>query len=136
MAMAPEVFAQLMQGVGLTIGQELRIGRGLREDTVDTKLLTRPRSFIGKPDEWPLWSMRFEALAGRVGFLAGLEECVKCDPATLAVADMREDRARESRLIYDVFVDLLEGRAAVLLRTCARGNGHAVWCKLKREFEG
>ena len=37
--------------------------------------------------------------------------------------------------LFDLFVETLNGRAALMLRVCEKGNGFQVWSRLHKEYE-
>ena len=112
---------QMVRGVGEAIGEAL--ARRLREDALDAKLLGRPPpAWDGSPEHWPAWSMRVESFAKRLGAVEEMVQAITGEASELNLADFSAEAAQRSQKLFDLFVETLNGRAALMLRVCEKGT--------------
>ena len=112
------------------IGSELAtvLADRLREDAVDSRLLARPPPrWSGDAEDWPMWSQRVEAFARRLHAETDLKQAQGQGPSLLALEYLDAEIQGKARRLYDLFTDTLYGKAALLFKTCERGNGLQVW---------
>ena len=143
--MDPAQVQQLIQGVGVSIGEQLNSGlrqqaqslaAALARENQTTILTTKPKSFSGKYEDWPVWSMRLMSSVRKMGYELYLVQAENEQPEDLTIATMTDPTKAAAVIVYDMLLDILENRAHVILKSCEKGNGFQVWCKLKREYEG
>ena len=110
-----EQMEQLVRSVGEALGEAL--ARRLREDTLDTKLLGRPPPrWSGDPAEWPARPVRVESFAKRLGAQEEMTQAITGEASELNLADFSAEAAQPSQILFDLFVETLDGRAALMLR--------------------
>ena len=107
-------------------------------ELVDTKLLTKPRSFGGKEEEWGSWSFKMLAYVGALDgemlkelMAASLEAVV----ANVQNSRMTTEGQERSRQMYYILILLLEGQALQVVKALPSGEGYRVWRTLQERYE-
>jgi DNA-binding protein YbaB len=98
-------------------------------ELVDTKLLTKPRPFGGKEEEWGSWSFKMLAYIGALDgemlkelMAASLEAVV----ANVQNSRMTTEGQERSRQMYYILILLLEGQALQVVKALPSGEGYRV----------
>ena len=94
-----------------------------------------PPRWNGNAGFWPVWSQRLESFAKRLQATDELTQAQEQAPDALALNDFSTESQNKARRLYDLFTDTLDGKPALIFKTCERGNGFQVWCKLRKEYE-
>ena len=109
---------------------------------LDTRTLGKPPNFSGKPEDWTMWSFKFETWASLLPMVRDksvdqiLDWSVSRDEDDLMLTGMDERLLQPSRTVYFMLAQLLEGRALAILRRTPRGEGLRAWKRMKAEYEG
>ena len=88
-----------------------------------------------------MWCFRFESWLGLLPEVGGnnlatyLEQAVLSEEAAIDEALRDHHAALASRTIFHILVQLVAGRALVIVRRTERGNGFLAWKQLKKEYE-
>ena len=137
-AQPPQPAATELETLVRGIGSELAtvLADRLREDAADSRLLGRPPPrWNGNAEDWPMWNQRLEAFARRLKAAEELTQAEDQEPTTLELTHFSEEAQNKARKLYDLFTDTLDGKPALIFKTCEKGNGFQVWSKLHREYE-
>ena len=94
---------------------------------VDLRGLGRPPTFGGKESEWQEFRFKLESL----GSLLGLERAMQVRDGSLLPA---EDRVK-SHFLYNLLVQICEGRALLLIRNVRNADGCCAWQRLVTEYD-
>ena len=79
--------------------------------------------------------MRVGSFAKRLGAVEEMAQAITGEASELHLADFSPEAAQRSQKLFDLFVETLNGRAALMLRVCEKGNGLQVWNRLHKEYE-
>ena len=109
---------------------------------LDLKTLGKVVSFNGKPEEWPIWSFKFECWLGLVPDIGSsnvadvMERAGNAvDVETLDMSTFGSEAKQVANSIYYLLVQLVGGRAMAIVRKVMKGNGLLAWYRLKKEYE-
>ena len=109
---------------------------------LDLKTLGKVVSFNGKPEEWPIWSFKFECWLGLVPDIGSSNVADVMERAGNAVdvgaLDMSTFGAEAKQVATSIFyllVQLVGGRALAIVRKVVKGNGLLAWYRRKKEYE-
>ena len=94
---------------------------------VDLRGLGRPPTFGGKESEWQEFRFKLESL----GSLLGLGQAMQVRDGSLLPA---EDRVK-SHFLYNLLVQICEGRALLLIRNVRNADGCCAWQRLVTEYD-
>ena len=95
-------------------------------ELVDTKLLTKPRPFGGKEEEWGSWSFKMLAYIGALdGEMLKELTAAAFEPVVANVQNSRmsAEGQERSRQMYYIFILLLEGQALQVVKALPSGEG-------------
>ena len=99
-------------------------------------------NFNGKPEEWPIWSFKFECWLGLVPDIGSSNVADVMERAGNAVGVASLDMStfggeakQVATSIYYLLVQLVGGRALAIVRKVMKGNGLLAWYRLKKEYE-
>ena len=98
---------------------------------VDLRGIARPPTFSGMPEDWGEFRFRFEAVAG----LLNLDTMLQRIAAQQQNAFLTPSERAQSKLTYNMLVQLVHGKALALLRLVRRHDGVAAWQALLKEYE-
>ena len=107
-------------------------------ELVDTKLLTKPRPFGGKEEEWGSWSFKMLAYVGALdGEMLKELTAAAAEPVVTNVQNhrMSGDGQERSRQMYYILILLLEGQALQVVKALPSGEGYRVWRTLQERYE-
>ena len=107
-------------------------------ELVDTKLLTKPRPFGGKEEEWGSWSFKMLAYVGALdGEMLKELTAAALEPVVANVQNhrMSGDGQERSRQMYYILILLLEGQALQVVKALPSGEGYRVWSTLQERYE-
>ncbi len=100
---------------------------------LDLKGLAKVPIFDSKDEMWEEWKFRFEAVMDLVGvgdvmrLAAGLER-------EITLEEMNEENRHKARLLYQILLQSVTGKALTLLRAVARSSGLEAWRRLNQEW--
>ena len=98
---------------------------------VDLRGIAQPPTFSGMPEDWGEFRFRFEAVAG----LLNLDTMLQRIAAQQQNAFLTPSERAQSKLTYNMLVQLVHGKALALLRLVRRHDGVAAWQALLKEYE-
>ena len=105
---------------------------------MDTRLIGRPKSFSGQPEEWQSWSIVMRAYAGAISArlleMMQLVEAQRPEEMVESAMESVEDKQMDNQL-YFILAMLLEGRAQDKVGLVGAGQGLLLWKKLTHEYE-
>ena len=92
---------------------------------VDTRMLTKPKAFSGKDEDWAGWVVVTRAYCGALDRRL-LEEMANAEmSADMQInTDMTEDEQQRSCTLYFLLAMLVEGRAQSMVTNCQIGRAH------------
>ena len=109
---------------------------------LDLKTLGKVVSFNGKPEEWPIWSFKFECWLGLVPDIGSsnvadvMERAGNAvDVGALDMSTFGAEAKQVANSIYYLLVQLVGGRAMAIVRKVMKGNGLLAWYRFKKEYE-
>ena len=103
---------------------------------IDTRMLTKPKTFSGRDEDWASWAVVTRAYCGALDprFLAEMTEVEDTDEA-VTNDKLGEAAKQRSATLYYVLAMLMDGRAQSMLSNCTPGHGYEMWRRLVREYE-
>ena len=109
---------------------------------LDLRTLGKVSNFNGKPEEWPIWSFKFECWLGLVPDVgqSNVSDVMDragnvTDEAALDMSTFGAEAKQIATSIYFLLVQLVSGRALAIVRKAMKGNGLLAWYRLKKEYE-
>ena len=93
---------------------------------IDLRGVGRPPTFSGKEEDWADFKFRMES----AGSLLGLE-CVMEGPEK----PLSPEETIKAKFLYNLLVQVCEGRGLLLIRQVRRADGAAAWRRLRMEYE-
>ena len=101
---------------------------------VDLRGMVRPERFDGTDQGWLDWRFRFEAMLGLVGMSVELREAAE-QQQPIKMADLEEAVAQKSRVLQNILIYMVGGRALTIVRATEDTNGFESWRKLVADYE-
>ena len=106
---------------------------------LDLRTLGKVSNFNGKPEEWPIWSFKFECWLGLVPDVgqSNVSDVMdransNIDEAALDMNTFGGEAKQVAQSIYYLLVQLVGGRALSIVRKTVKGNGLLAWHRLKK----
>ena len=135
MALTQEQYTQLLTDVRSTFAQAVgnantelvqamaaTFAQSIAQQNMDSKLFTKPKTFSGKDEDWPMWSLRMHAIFERLKMDSVVKAAVGQVPEELVLDDMTAEVKQTSNIVYGLLVESCEGRAATLLQLSESNN--------------
>ena len=104
---------------------------------IDTRMLTKPRSFNGKEEDWSQFATVTRAYCGALDprLYNEMEEAAQQTVPVLNANLPDPAKQHRSQTIYYLLVMLVEGRAMSMAENCKCGEGFELWRKLTETYE-
>ena len=104
-------------------------------NSIDTRMIGKPRNFSGKDEDWVHFSTVIKAYASAINpALSGLMKMAE-SPASVKNEDLDPAAERWSMQLFYILAMLLEGRAQDKVRVAGDGEGAHLWQLLILEHE-
>ena len=96
-----------------------------RTEIVDTRLLSKPKNFNGKQDEWVAWAFKLRAYLGALGgvLLKEIDAVGAAAQADVLNVRLTPEGQGRSRKLYYILVLLLDDQALQLAKPARRRKG-------------
>ena len=101
---------------------------------VDLRSVARPQAFSGRDKDWPEWRYKFESAVALLGMDTTMEQACRQDVLPKLAALGPESQV-QAKLLFNILVQLMGGRALAVVRACERNHGFEAWRALVREYE-
>ena len=103
---------------------------------IDTRMLTKPKTFSGKDEDWAQWSTVTRAYCGALDANLLLEmTTVEEEEGIVDHARLNDNQKQRSCSLFYILAMLLEGRAQTKVSNCVSGHGLELWRRLVQEYE-
>ena len=105
---------------------------------IDTKTVGRVKDFSGEEGDWELWRFRFEGWCSLLDATGGLSQLLQQaheHPDAIDTETLGESAVNWGHLLYGLFSQVLQGKAASICMRVQRGNGLEVWRQVVKEYE-
>ena len=103
---------------------------------IDTRMLTKPKPFSGKDEDWASWAVVTRAYCGALDpRLLQEMNAVETLGTLQDNAQMTEDQQRRSCTLYYLLAMLADGRSQSMVTTCPVGLGLELWRRMVHAYE-
>ena len=103
---------------------------------IDTRMLTKPKAFSGRDEDWASWAVVTRAYCGALDPRL-LQEMTAVESA-IGLQDnagMNEEQQRRSCTLYYLLAMLVDGRSQSMVTNCPVGLGFELWRRLVLAYE-
>ena len=119
--------------MGLKARRRAEMGQAF-SPIIDACMLTKPKTFSGKDEDWAQWSTVTRAYCGALDANLLLEmTTVEEEEGIVDHARLNDNQKQRSCSLFYILAMLLEGRAQTKVSNCVSGHGLELWRRLVQE---